>query len=223
MAYSVYLDGIPLPIIPSKITTEIKGKNKTLNLINEGEVNILKSPGLIKIKFDMIIPYVKYPYAVYADGFKSPGYYIDVLERLMWGKRPFQFICSRVSPSGKLLFDTNIKVSLENYKILENAKDGQEVRLSIELKQYKNYGTKVVKVREYTGSEIKSASIKESRSIETAPKLSTYIVRKGDTLWNIAKKTLGDGSRNKEIAAINSDKVSNPNLINVGLELSLPT
>ena len=47
--YHIYLDDVLLPIAPSKIETKIKNQNKTVNLINEGEVNILKTAGLTEI------------------------------------------------------------------------------------------------------------------------------------------------------------------------------
>ena len=44
MAYTFYLDGVQLPVTPSKLETKIKNNNKTINLINEGDVNVLKLP-----------------------------------------------------------------------------------------------------------------------------------------------------------------------------------
>jgi LysM repeat protein len=50
-----------------------------------------------------------------------------------------------------------------------------------------------------------------------------YTVVKGDSLWEIARKQLGDGSRWHEIYSLNSDVIGqNPNLINIGAELKLP-
>lgn len=48
----------------------------------------------------------------------------------------------------------------------------------------------------------------------------TYIVKKGDTLWSIAKKLLGDGNKFKEIQKANSltDTVIYPNMV-----LEIPT
>lgn len=51
---------------------------------------------------------------------------------------------------------------------------------------------------------------------------STYVVRKADTLWGIAKKTLGDATRWPEIYALNQGKVKNPDLIFPGTTLRLP-
>lgn len=52
---------------------------------------------------------------------------------------------------------------------------------------------------------------------------STYTVEKGDSLWEIAKKRLGDGSKWSEIYNLNKDVLgSNPDLIFSGTELKLP-
>ena len=47
-----------------------------------------------------------------------------------------------------------------------------------------------------------------------------YTVVKGDTLWGIAQRFYGNGSRYPEIARANN--ISNPNIINVGQKLLIP-
>ena len=98
MAYSVYLDKILCPIAPSKLQLKIKNQNKTLILMNEGEVNILKTAGLTDISFDLLIPNVKYPFAKYDSGFKRAKYFLDKFEKMKTSKKPFQFIMVRQLP-----------------------------------------------------------------------------------------------------------------------------
>ena len=69
--YDFYLDKILLPVAPSKLQVKIKNANKTINLINDGEINIIKKPGLSEVSFDILIPHVKYPFAVYKNGYKD--------------------------------------------------------------------------------------------------------------------------------------------------------
>ncbi len=50
----------------------------------------------------------------------------------------------------------------------------------------------------------------------------TYTVQAGDTLYSIAKKTLGDGGRYAEIQALNKDILPDANKLKVGMVLKLP-
>lgn len=44
--FRFYLANMLLPITPSKLSLKVKNTNKTVTLINEGEVNIIKTKGL---------------------------------------------------------------------------------------------------------------------------------------------------------------------------------
>ena len=50
----------------------------------------------------------------------------------------------------------------------------------------------------------------------------TYEVKKGDSLWAIAKKELGKGGRFKEIAKLNSDIIGEDDSLKPGMKLKLP-
>ena len=127
--YDVYLKDCLLPVTPEKIQITINNANKTVNLINEGEINVLKKAGLTDIEFEAEIPQVRQPYAVYKSGFQGAGYFLTVFEELKTSKKPFQFIVCRQTPAGKQLLNTNIKVSLEDYKITEEAKNGFDFKV----------------------------------------------------------------------------------------------
>lgn len=135
-----------LPVSPSAVSIKINNRNETLDLINDGQVSVLKNEGLKDIAFTALLPNVRYPFANYTNGFKDAKHFLDVLEKLKASKAPFQFIISRVSPAGKLMHDTNIKCSLETYEIEESAENGLDVVVSIELKQYKAFTTKTVDI-----------------------------------------------------------------------------
>ena len=302
MAYNCYLGGVLMPQTPAALSLKIKGKNSTLTLLNEGEINILKSPGLTEIKLKLVFPMLeaKHP----------PTYYLALLEKLKTEKKPTQFILTRSTPNGKLLFDTNIKVSLEDYEQQEDASDGFDITVDVKLLQYRDYGTKTIKLQTITktatatktssgrtskhaagnnkisaadkvmiqsgavygglstdrgkkvpsycigkwytvsqtathngdeeallkeiyswvafkylqkeGSTATTATVQTERSSDTAPKASTHTIQAGDTLWAIATKYLGSGSRYTEIVEANPDKISNPNSIKVGTVIKIP-
>jgi len=49
-----------------------------------------------------------------------------------------------------------------------------------------------------------------------------YEVKKGDTLWKIAKQFYGDGSLYPEIFKANTDQLKDPDKIKVGQKLRIP-
>lgn len=243
MAYYVYVGDCLLPITPEKLEIKINNKNETLVLINEGEINTLKKAGLTDIDFECIIPQVQYPFAVYENGFQGAAAYLEQFETLKVDNEPFQFIVSRTLPSGKVLFSTNIKVSMENYTITEDSKNGFDVVVKISLKQYRDYGTKTVKIKKPTTKK-KTTSTKKKKTTtkkktvikkkKTRSKSTTskkhktkksksYTVKKGDCLYAIARKFYGSGSNWKKIYEANKKKIgNNPNLIYPGQKLKIP-
>lgn len=224
--YYFYLDKILLPVTPSKLTIKIKNQNKTLVEINEGEINILKKAGLTEIEFEAMIPDVKYPFAVYKSGFQNAKPFLDAFEKLKTNQQPFQFIISRTYPNGKGLFNTNIKVALEEYTIKEDRREGLDVIVSFKLKQYKDFGTKICKISFPKTQKPIAKTPPPARSAPTSPapkqQNKTYTVVRGDCLWNIAKKFYGNGSQYTKIYNANRDKIKNPNLIYPGQVLTIP-
>lgn len=215
--YDLYLDGVMYPIAPSKVQMKIGNNNKTITLVNESDVNILKAPGLKEISFDVLLPNVQYPFAVYPNGFQRAEYYINLLEALKTGKKQFQFILGRKMPQGTNLHNTNLTVSLEDVSFTDDTNEGFDIKASIKLKEWRHYGTKVITIANET------VSITEQRTpLSNAPQSGNYTVQKGDTLWKIAKKFYDDGSKYPVIHNANKDKIDNPNLIYPGQVLVIP-
>lgn len=223
MAYKMYLDGVLMPITPSKVKVKINNQNETLTLISGEEINILKAAGLTDVSFDLLLPQVPYPFT--NGGAQPADYYLSLFERLKTAKEPFQWILNREKPNGSRLFYTNLTVGMEDYQITDDAEEGFDITVTVSLKQYRHYGTKTVTIQPASTPATKPTATVEPPKRETsqAPKQSTYTVKSGDCLWNIAKKYLGDGSRYNEIYNLNKDKIKNPNLIYPGQVLTLPS
>lgn len=223
MAYTMYLGGVLMPITPSKVKVKINNQNDTLTLINGEEINILKEPGLTDVSFDLLLPQVSYPFT--NGGAQSADYYLSLFERLKTSKQPFQFILNRSMPTGRRLFYTNLTVGMEDYQITDDAEEGFDITVTVSLKQYRHYGTKTVTIQPApTPAETPTATVEQpQRETSQAPQQTTYTVKSGDCLWNIAKKYLGDGSRYNEIYELNKDKITNPNLIYPNQVLTLPS
>lgn len=67
---------------------------------------------------------------------------------------------------------------------------------------------------------------KPTKKVQSSSKASSakrkYTVKKGDCLWNIAKKYYGSGAQYTKIYNANKDKIKNPNLIYVGQVFIIP-
>ena len=218
--YSFYFGSTLLPITPQKLTTKIKGNNKTLTLVNEDDINFLRSPGLTEISFDIVLPMLgQYSFA---STYRKPDYYLGVFENYLTSKTPFRFIVSRMSPSGRLLYSSNMKVSLENYTITEDATKGPDVTVAVTLKQYIDYATKTVTVTKSTTESKPTVQQETPRETTGKTTAKTYTVKAGDSLWNIAKKLYGNGAKYTQIYNANKDKIKNPNLIYAGQVFTIP-
>lgn len=144
MAYAFFLAGTQFPIPPESIKTKINSKNETITLINEGEVNLIKSPGLSDISFDLLLPMFKYPFAVYPNGFHDAHWYLELLEYLKVSEQPFQLDIYREYPTGEQTYHTNVTVTLEDYEIYEGTDNGFDIVVSVELKTYTYFGVKIL-------------------------------------------------------------------------------
>lgn len=210
-----------MPQTPAKLSVKISGKNTTVTLLNEGEINFLKYPGLTEITLPLVFPMLT--------ASKRPDYYLTLLERAKTQRTTTQFIMTRTTPAGQLLFDTNIKVSVEDYTIEESATNGLDVSVEVKLKQYRDYSTKTVAIKTTVKhNDSKDTTVKKTATVQTtrpatnAPQTKTYTVKKSDTLWGIAKKYYGNGAKYPTIYNANKGKIKNPNLIYVGQVFTIP-
>lgn len=224
MAYYFYLGNVLLPIPPSKLELKISNNNKTYNLINYSQINVLKNPGLSSLEFEVILPNTKYPFAMYKNNFQNAKYYLGVLENLKVNRSAFQFIVVRKFPNGKDIFNTNIKVALEEYTIIDTTEEGFDTKVKIKLKQYKEYSTKKVQVtiKQYRPPAV-TRTVTTNNTAVAKPSGQNYTVKRGDCLWNIAKRFYGNGAKYTTIYNANRSKIRNPNLIYPGQVLWIPS
>lgn len=210
MSYKLYLDGELYPVTPSKITIKTENKNSTVDLLDGSSATLLKTAGLKTIEFDLLLPNVKYPFA-YTN--YQAKHYLDKLELLKNRKKPFRFKLLRENLAAE-----DMSVSLEDYSVTEEAAQGRDVTVHLSLKEYKRFGALVYEV---SNAQIVAKNYQRSSGVnEPETNNREYEVKKGDTLWSIAKKYYDDGSKYTKIAEYN--KIKNPALLAVGRILILP-
>lgn len=143
MAYHFYFDGLEAPITPGSVKFSTSGNNKTYTLIDEGEINVLKLPSLQEITFDLLLPTQEYPFANTSD--LDPSAWIDLLKGYMESRQPFQFVITRTTDTGGTFYGTSLRCSVQDFSPEEDADSyGVDTKVSVTLKEYKDYGTKTV-------------------------------------------------------------------------------
>ena len=213
--YAFYINGVLFPITPQRMNIKFKNRNRVVTLVNEGEFNILKESGLQEISFDACIPAIKYPFAQYLGGIFLPvAYYINLIKNLKSSKKPFNFVVVREGTTGILGYSHCMKVSLEDFQIKEDAGDGRDVTVSLTFKEYKSRNNVIV-------STIENNIISTTKVRDVSSKIiaKTYTVKAGDTLYNIAKKELGNGAKYIDLKTLNN--LANVNSIKIGQVLRL--
>lgn len=211
--YQFWLGEILLPISPSKITISTGSQNETLTLVDGSEINIVRGPKLRVISFEALIPYNNYPFASYLYGYKDGDYYREKIEELKNAGNVFQFVITR-KRGRNISHYTDIKCVVEEIGVTEASENGFDIILSIKLREYKNFGAKFI---------TSLGSTQTPRQENNAPKAEkSYTVLKGDSLWSIAKKHYGDGSKWKTIYNANTSVISNPNVIKPGTKIVIP-
>ena len=210
--YFVFNDGTKdiwyrFPITPSAINISREGNNETVDLINEGEVNILKSPKLTEVEFDALFPmYDHYPFAT-TDGQRGTHdkfqWYWDFWNGIMEKRLTFRFVVSRrYGNYSYYKWDTDLKVSLESMELKEDADEyGQDIMISFKLKTVREYGVKVITTQEEPKTtDTSTTDEKRDEDASPAPRngqWKVYTVVQGDDLKIIAKRFYDDDSEEK--------------------------
>lgn len=137
--YLFYLDDMLLPITPSKISTKVGGNNKTMELANSGEINLIKFPKLTEYSFDFELVHdienIKYRASTH-----EPKDILDFLESAKANKKVVVFRVLR-KVGRKVRFPLEAKVTVESYDIEEDSDNNSDITVSLILKQFRPYRT----------------------------------------------------------------------------------
>lgn len=195
-------DRLRLPVLPSAIEAGSTSNNQTINIDSRGEIMLLGREDLRTMTIESFFPNQEY----YFNEYSNPPKPWSLVSKILTWKASREPI--RVIVTGTLL---NVEMGIENFVYGERDGSG-DVYYSLDLKDYRR-----LKARSRGTSSSKNKT-KTNRPVKK-PKSKTYKVKRGDNLWNIAKKHTGNAMNYKKIAKDNN--IKNPNAIKVGQVIKL--
>lgn len=207
-----------LPVLPSGYQVSSAQMDETVTVTGLGEILLKGGRGLVQVSFSSFFPavydsaYCEYP------GIKSPGRYVNMLEDM---KR---------EGTVKLVITgapVSMRCRIESFEWGEEDGTG-DISYTLALKEYRNIQAAVSSVVTLdapggqTGSSGETVSDTASRTSDERSGPATYTVKKGDTLSGIARKLTGSASW-RALYEQNRETIgSNPNMIQVGMVLTVP-
>lgn len=195
-----------LPINPPSFELSEGNLNKTVTLLNVGEITLIGNRGRIGCKLSSFFPSSRSPHYWRAD--REPMEYINTLLKWKNSKRPIRFI---ISDS-----EVNLAMALENITYSKREGD-DDVYYTLDMSEYRFLNVRTVQTAAKAAVD---TGLKERPNTEAVPK--KYTVKDGDDLWTLAVRFYNDGAKYMKIYEANKNVMSSPNLLLTGWELVIP-
>lgn len=207
-----------LPITPENYEIEENEQIETVKLASIGDINI---PTYYEPK-NISISGV---FSTNPNNYLNKNWCPDIIRRTVdyvnvinsW-KRKHDVIRVLIVPRGTIESRLDAKFYIKSLKIDGENEATGDISYTIEFVEYGD-----VKVKKLSNSNSKpSRSTIKPTPKKNAKKARYYTVKKGDCLWNIARKFYGNGALYTKILNANKSKIKNKNLIYSGQVFVIP-
>lgn len=187
---------------PARLTVTRPNENRVRSLAMGGTVNIWGGRGLREVKLTTFLPA---PNSPFYNG-QEPETVLTMLKSWQDSGDPVRLIISGSDINDAFLIE-DVSETL--------AEGDRDVGLTLTLREYK-FKSALATLAGGSGGASSAATPKRTDE-RVAPQ--TYTVKKGDTLWDIACRFYGDGTKWGTIAAKNG--VADPRKLQIGKVLTL--
>jgi len=189
---------VQLPVNPTKLSVKSPSGNSTVNVVNLGDVSILKTPGLQETSIESFIPvinagsYVQEGAQVYA-----PEFYKDFFQAVKRQKEPINFVVTGLN--------VNLQMTVEDFEYWWEGSD-PDMHFKVSLKEYGKHVVKVSAIRT-TPTNNNTASNASSNRANVAKKVAIGSkVRVNGRLYKTSYGTEGGVTEKDAIRKVNSIK-----------------
>lgn len=203
LSYNNFEKVILLPINPGTFSVNGGQTVNTSEIVGVGEISQIGNSRLKTIQFASYFP------KHYSSNCSTlvpfePYEYVKILEQWQRSGRPIRLIITDTP--------VNMAVAIQEFQYSEEG-GSRNVNYNISLIEYKFLKTHTIE------GVINNSNIGRPQNKSNG---NVYIVKKGDSLYKIAKLTTGDGSNWEKIYELNKKTIGNdPNKIQIGMKLLL--
>lgn len=214
--YEIYINDELMPVAPPNITTERPSRNETIDLVNGGEFNLIRKPGLGEINMELRLPSEEY---LFAHDFKNQEHYLQLFEKLKSDQdsRVFSIMILRTGVDSDLYNSYLEYATLEDYTIEESTEEGTDQIVNLTIKQFIPLKDQELKFQEQEDGTVTAEVENSPRGMQNVP--DEIEALENDSALLIAQKYFGDESKASEIAELNG--LDNPNDIKAGQVIKL--
>ena len=108
-----------LPVTPSELTVKTGSCNKTVYILNLGEMNLPRKAGLREIRFRALIPSEQYSFVQIQELFVPPVFFLGFFREIKQAGEPVQLLVFRSLADGREVLSETLDVLLEEYTVSE--------------------------------------------------------------------------------------------------------
>lgn len=208
-----------LPVPPESHKFSSPFEYDDVKVAGLGDVTVFQRRGLREFNIETFWPkYYNASYCQYKPTI-TPSKFVSTIHKWRNARKPIRYIVTGVSK-------VNLEVTIRDFEVEANPHGSPgDIYFTLKLVEYRKPVIKKVTIKTQKKKKATKKTSRPASKKKMSSKPKTYTVKKGDCLWNIARKPsiYGDATKWRRIYNANKKLIGkNPNLIYPGQKLVIP-